>query len=172
VAVVDPRDCLLLLRSTGGPPHAASPTRCRAQASQILAARASVPSEYYTHFMDSLTHTVRDDIAECASASYASLSLAAAQKMFKFESAAELTDYVAKKQVRSSLRWRQRAGSLTHNGDRGHVLRRTLDGQRVHVSLPPAVPRCSPPGRLPTAPSPSATAPARTATARRWLRSR
>jgi hypothetical protein len=69
---------------------------------QILAARASVPSEYYAPFMDSLTHTVRDDIAECASASYVTMSLPAAQKMFKFDSASELADYVAKKQVGST----------------------------------------------------------------------
>ena len=66
---------------------------------QILAARGSTPSALYSNFMARLTDTVRDDIADCAAASYAMLSLTAAQSMFKFESMRELAAYLQSRRV-------------------------------------------------------------------------
>ena len=68
---------------------------------QILAARASAPSPLYAAFMNRLTAAVRDDIADCAAAAYETLSVAAAQRMFKFESQREIVDYIAQQRVSS-----------------------------------------------------------------------
>ena len=71
---------------------------------QILAARGSTPSPLYSSFMARLTDTVRDDIADCAAASYATLTLVAAQSMFKFDSMQELAAYLTTKRVRRGAR--------------------------------------------------------------------
>lgn len=71
------------------------------RAHQILAARAAAPSEFYGAFMQRLTAAVRDDIADCAAASYPSLGVDAAQRMFKFDSPAELAEYMRAKRVRA-----------------------------------------------------------------------
>jgi 26S proteasome regulatory subunit N12 len=62
---------------------------------QVLAATESVPSATFNFFMGSIVKTVRDSIAECAQAAYASLSLDAAQKMLMLDSRDELFDFVA-----------------------------------------------------------------------------
>ena len=49
--------------------------------------------------MHRLTAAVRDDIADCAAAAYPSLSVGAAQRMFKFDSPAELAEYMRVKRV-------------------------------------------------------------------------
>ena len=54
----------------------------------MLAARASAPSELYAPFLTKLEHTVRDDIADCAAASYATLAVPAALRMLKLEGGA------------------------------------------------------------------------------------
>ncbi len=99
--VVDPQSTLLIAAPF-------SPHPCVAQ---ILAARSDTPSEHYRGFMEQLTHTVRDDIADCAAASYVSLTAASAQKMFKFESQQELAEYLRDKRVRRGwcMQWSARA---------------------------------------------------------------
>ena len=64
----------------------------------MLAARASAPSELYAPFLTKLEHTVRDDIADCAAASYRSLSVPAAARMLRLEGgAAALEAYSAQR---------------------------------------------------------------------------
>ena len=65
---------------------------------QILAARRNMPvPELFGPLMEKLTQTVRDDIAECAAASFGTLSLPAAQKILMFESAADLKSFASSK---------------------------------------------------------------------------
>jgi hypothetical protein len=66
---------------------------------QVLAARKAVPSEHYAHFMDKLTQTVRDDIADSAAAAYTSLPVAAAQRLLMLDSAAETLAWVRSNKV-------------------------------------------------------------------------
>ena len=61
---------------------------------KVLSARAQQPSAHFSPFMDRLAGTVREQIADCAASSYASLSLDAAQRMMKFDSSAELAGYL------------------------------------------------------------------------------
>jgi CSN8/PSMD8/EIF3K family len=61
---------------------------------QILAASASLPSPFYAPFVARLADTAREDIADCAAASYKSLSLAAAQKLFMLNSKEELLRFL------------------------------------------------------------------------------
>lgn len=68
---------------------------------QILAARSAQPSEYFTPFMGRLSDTVREQIADCAAASYGSLSIPAAQKLMMFDSTAELGAYLQQHRVSS-----------------------------------------------------------------------
>lgn len=53
---------------------------------QILSASQRLPSEYYGPFVARLATTAREDIADCAATAYKTLSLAAAQKLFMFDS--------------------------------------------------------------------------------------
>ena len=50
-----------------------------------MAAAAHPPVEYYTFFLKSLLETVRINIGECAAASYSTLTIAAATKLFMFD---------------------------------------------------------------------------------------
>ena len=61
---------------------------------KVLAARDAQPSAHFAPFMLRLADTVREQIADCAAASYATLSLDAAQRMMKFDSAPELAAYL------------------------------------------------------------------------------
>ncbi|RYG57275.1 hypothetical protein EON66_00770 [archaeon] len=100
------------LRCWGGCCPAHSGTRCSHPATplsrqhvdtshgvQILTASRSLPHALYASFVSELVHTARDDIADCAAASYPSLSLAAAQKMMLFDSQAELVSYLKEAKV-------------------------------------------------------------------------
>lgn len=71
---------------------------------KVLAAAAgsggdAVPSPHYRPYLARLSGTVRDSIAACAAASYTALPLAAAQKMMRFDSPAQLSAYGAEKGV-------------------------------------------------------------------------
>lgn len=61
---------------------------------KVLSARKGMPSPFYGFFMDKLTQTVRDDIADCAAASYSSLPIAAAQRLLMLDSAADTLAWV------------------------------------------------------------------------------
>lgn len=61
---------------------------------QILAASQELPSPYYAPFVEKLADTAREDIADCAAASYRTLSLAAAQKLFMLRSREELLRFL------------------------------------------------------------------------------
>lgn len=79
--------------------HSCTTTRSRVQ---ILAARNVMPSpEFFGPLVERLTLTVRDDIAECAAASFSALSLAAAQKLFMFDNATDFLTF-ARSKVRKS----------------------------------------------------------------------
>eukprot|EP00605_Chrysophyceae_sp_TOSAG23-4_P002619 GSChrysophyteH1.ASY1.ANO1.2891.1 assembled CDS len=51
---------------------------------QVMAAAAKPPVPYYTFFLKSLLETVRTNIAECAAASYSTLSMQGAAEIFMF----------------------------------------------------------------------------------------
>ena len=68
---------------------------------QVLRAQAHMPSPYFAFFMSRLLDTVRDTVAECAEAAYASLSLEAAQDLLMFDNAQDLKAFVAAKKWRS-----------------------------------------------------------------------
>lgn len=64
---------------------------------EVLNARSNVPDPSYSFFMENLLETVRDSIADCVEVSYKSMKLADAVTMMKFESTAELQEYVQEK---------------------------------------------------------------------------
>ena len=66
------------LPSAFASPHAPHPP-------QILEAGSSQPSALYGPFLEKLALTVRDDIADCCAASYASLTISEALKMLKLQ---------------------------------------------------------------------------------------
>lgn len=59
--------------------------------------KQTVPDSSYNFFMDNLLETVRDSIADCVEVSYKSMKLADAVTMMKFESTAELQEYIQEK---------------------------------------------------------------------------
>lgn len=96
---------------------------------KILACRTSQPSEFFAPFMGRLSDTVREQIADCAAASYGSLSIPAAQKMMMFESVAELGAYLAQHRPEwtvqgNTIRFAAEAAAAQHttpSGKRGDV---------------------------------------------------
>jgi len=64
---------------------------------EVLNAGANVPDPSYSFFMESLLETVRDSIADCVEVSYKSMKLTDAVTMMKFDSTAELQEYVQEK---------------------------------------------------------------------------
>ena len=65
----------------------------------------------YLPFINKLTDTVRDEIADCSASSYDTLSLDAAQRMMVFGSRDELLAYVQEKQPA----WHVEAGVIHFN---------------------------------------------------------
>jgi len=61
-------------------------------------ARADVPADTYTFFMDILMDTVRSEIAECSEKAYKSLSLSEAQKSLLFSSPNDLLEFAKKRE--------------------------------------------------------------------------
>jgi hypothetical protein len=70
---------------------------------KVLAARSELPSAHFGAYMDRLSGTVRNSIAECAGEAYAQLSAAAAQKMMRFDTPAQLTAYGQQQGVRNCV---------------------------------------------------------------------
>uniref|UniRef100_A0A6U4Q689 PCI domain-containing protein n=1 Tax=Hemiselmis andersenii TaxID=464988 RepID=A0A6U4Q689_HEMAN len=62
---------------------------------KVLSSGGEVPAPSYKNFVDQLSGTVRDSIAESTEAAYQTLPLAVALKMLRFKSASELEDYTA-----------------------------------------------------------------------------
>ena len=79
--------------------HALLPPRARIAfpRAQILAASQELPSPYYASFVEKLADTAREDIADCAAASYRTLSLVAAQKLFMLRSRDELLRFLCER---------------------------------------------------------------------------
>jgi len=61
-------------------------------------ARADVPADTYTFFMDILMDTVRSEIAECSEKAYKSLSVSEAQKSLLFSSSNDLVEFAKKRE--------------------------------------------------------------------------
>ncbi|KAF1780485.1 HAD-like domain [Phytophthora cactorum] len=61
---------------------------------KVLESRTNVPNPYFPFFLSQLLQTVRENIADCAEVAYQCLTLADAQKMLIFDSAAELSTYI------------------------------------------------------------------------------
>ncbi|KAL7537162.1 hypothetical protein ACHAXR_008646 [Thalassiosira sp. AJA248-18] len=76
---------------------------------EVLNASSNVPDPSYNFFMENLLETVRDSIADCVEVSYKSMKLSDAVTMMKFESTAELQEYVQEKRED----WIVEGGSLT-----------------------------------------------------------
>mmetsp|Transcript_25423 Transcript_25423/g.25669 ORF Transcript_25423/g.25669 Transcript_25423/m.25669 type:complete len:264 (+) Transcript_25423:197-988(+) len=62
---------------------------------QVMEAAAHPPVEYYSFFLTSLLETVRTNIAECAAASYRTLSVTAAKDILMFSTEQETLDFIA-----------------------------------------------------------------------------
>ncbi|KAL4425703.1 hypothetical protein ABPG75_009719 [Micractinium tetrahymenae] len=60
---------------------------------KVLAARESASSDYYRHFLDQLSSTVRDEVASCSERAYESLSVADAVGLLMLGSEAEVEAY-------------------------------------------------------------------------------
>ena len=61
---------------------------------QVLNAKEHIPDASYEFFMDSLSQTVRDSIADCMEVSYDSMELGDAMKMMIFQSTEELQSFI------------------------------------------------------------------------------
>ena len=67
---------------------------------KVLNARTNAPGiEYAAHFMDSLTATVKEELAACSSSAYTSLSVIEAKRLMRLDSDKELAE-LAKANVR------------------------------------------------------------------------
>lgn len=64
---------------------------------QVTQAASKPPSHLYSFFLKSLLETVRVSIAECAEASYATLSLASAKEILMFDSETEAREFLTEK---------------------------------------------------------------------------
>jgi len=65
---------------------------------KVLKAAKEVPSDYYNLFMEMLMDTVRDEIADCLTAAYNSISVQEAQKILALTSLDQAKQYVDKRQ--------------------------------------------------------------------------
>ena len=61
---------------------------------KILAARNACPDALYQPLVDTLSYTVRTEIAACIEVSYESLAVKDAQKLLKFDDAGEMKDFI------------------------------------------------------------------------------
>lgn len=61
---------------------------------EVLGANARIPDASYEFFMDSLSQTVRDSIADCVEVSYNSMRILDAMTMMKFGTKDELLEYI------------------------------------------------------------------------------
>merc|ERR1712117_410778 len=73
---------------------------------KVLASRSTVPADSFSYFMDSLTMTVRDEIASCSEKAYTYLRVADAKAMMLFDSEQAVLDYAEKRG------WEMRDGQL------------------------------------------------------------
>jgi 26S proteasome regulatory subunit N12 len=64
---------------------------------KVLAAGQQLPGEFAAYYIDTLTSTVRDEIASCSERAYAGLTLGDAQKLMMFGSAKEAAAYAAQR---------------------------------------------------------------------------
>ncbi|RLN87466.1 hypothetical protein BBJ28_00023036 [Nothophytophthora sp. Chile5] len=71
---------------------------------KVLEARANVPNPFFRFFLSQLLQTVRENIADCAEVAYPCLTLADAQQMLIFDSAAELGVYIQENKPEWSVR--------------------------------------------------------------------
>ncbi|EFN57735.1 hypothetical protein CHLNCDRAFT_142990 [Chlorella variabilis] len=62
---------------------------------KVLDARARAASDYYKHFLDQLSSTVREEVASCSERAYNSLSVADAAAMMMLGSEAEVVEFAA-----------------------------------------------------------------------------
>ena len=61
--------------------------------SKVLLARSSAPT-HFTWFMDQMVDSIRDNIADVTESAYTSITLAEAQRLLHFDSAAALGSYI------------------------------------------------------------------------------
>mmetsp|Transcript_31337 Transcript_31337/g.72133 ORF Transcript_31337/g.72133 Transcript_31337/m.72133 type:complete len:232 (-) Transcript_31337:43-738(-) len=61
---------------------------------EVLSANARIPDASYEFFMDNLSQTVRDSIADCVEVSYNSMKIKDALTMMKFSSSDQLVEYI------------------------------------------------------------------------------
>jgi len=63
---------------------------------QIFQAKSNVPSDTYNFFMNILSNTLRNEIAECLQKAYKKVSINSATKMLNFNSTNEMNDFANK----------------------------------------------------------------------------
>merc|ERR1711920_1109374 len=63
---------------------------------KVLAARSSVPADFYSGVMESLVSMVKEELAACSEKAYESLSVSEAKKMMLLESDQELKELAEK----------------------------------------------------------------------------
>jgi len=61
---------------------------------KVRAARADVPNETYTLFMDILMDTIRDEVADCSDRAFRSLPVSDMQKLLQLSDARKFQDYI------------------------------------------------------------------------------
>eukprot|EP00887_Chlorella_sp_A99_P000939 scaffold5.g939.t1 len=91
---------------------------------KVLDARSRAASDYYAYFLDSLSSTVRDEIASCSERAYESLSLADAASLLMLGSADEAAAYA------------QQHGWEVVNG---HLAFKPQAGQKAAAAPPPSL---------------------------------
>jgi 26S proteasome regulatory subunit N12 len=75
---------------------------------KIVSARNDVPAEWYLYFMDILTTTVRDEIADCSEKTYGSLPLDYTTKLLTFSNQSELQSYIDERNADEDAKYQWR----------------------------------------------------------------
>lgn len=76
---------------------------------KIFDARAAVPAEAYSYFMDILMDTTRGEIASCMEKAYKVLTVKAAMQLLRLKSEAELDAFI---KTRTNAHWRIDAATV------------------------------------------------------------
>lgn len=76
---------------------------------KIFDARAAVPAEAYSYFMDLLMDTTRGEIASCMEKAYKVLKVKAAMQLLRLKSEAELDAFI---KTRTNAHWRIDAATV------------------------------------------------------------
>lgn len=71
---------------------------------QIFQAKSNVPSDTYNFFMNILSNTLRNEIAECLQKAYKKVSISSATKMLNFNTTNEMNDFAKRVNLSSKCK--------------------------------------------------------------------